>query len=38
MIFAVTALIAFSEVAPSIDGRPPLERAIHDLIVNIHLR
>jgi hypothetical protein len=38
MIFVVTALIAFSEVAPSVDGRPALERAIHDLIVDIHLR
>jgi len=38
MIFVVTALIAFSEVAPSVDGRPALERAVHDLIVDLHLR
>ena len=38
MIFVVIALIAFSEVAPSVDGHPALERAVNDLIASVHLR
>jgi hypothetical protein len=37
-IFVVTVLIAFSEVAPSIGGIPPLELAMHDLIASVRLR
>jgi hypothetical protein len=38
VIFIAIALIAFSRVAPTGDGRPPLEHLVHDLLAEIHLR